>query len=177
MKRPPTRPIPPRRLVRAAALPLLTLVLSGCATIFAPELQSIPVTSAPPGAEVLVDGVSVGVTPLTLELEPRTSYEVTLRLGGETVATTLESGVDSTYVALDVGPGLALATLSAIGIAQAARAGADTGDEALGVLLLGGPAIVALGAGVTTAATSVAIDASSGRWYRLSPSKVAVEFE
>lgn len=53
---------------------------SGCATLASPtSVQRVPVTSAPPGAELFVDGDLVGVTPVTVELSRRDS-EVSLRM-------------------------------------------------------------------------------------------------
>lgn len=54
---------------------------SGCATIFSSSGQDISVTSNVEGAEVLLDGVSIGETPLTFYLERDTfkRHELTLR--------------------------------------------------------------------------------------------------
>lgn len=48
---------------------LLTFLLSGCATVIKGADQTITFTSEPAGAEVLVDGISMGVTPLTVRLK------------------------------------------------------------------------------------------------------------
>lgn len=51
----------------AAAL----FLLQSCATIIKTTTQKIPVTSAPIGAKVLVDGKDMGTTPLTLKLKKK----------------------------------------------------------------------------------------------------------
>jgi hypothetical protein len=63
---------------------LATVVCSGCATLFSGTDQEVTFTSDPPGAQVLLDGVPMGNTPLTVELDRSTfrrSY-VTLRAQG-----------------------------------------------------------------------------------------------
>jgi hypothetical protein len=76
-------------------------------------------------------------------------------------------------VALDVAPGLALATLS--GVALASVSGSD-GDP-FGAILVGPPALAGIAGGLAGAGISVAVDASSGRWRRLSPSEIVVTFD
>lgn len=77
----------------ACSVTLVALLLSGGAAIFAPQPQAIPVRSVPAGAEVFVDGVGMGTTPITLELDARRSYEVRLvQDGAERVAERLAPG-------------------------------------------------------------------------------------
>ena len=54
------------------AYPLLLgalLVLSGCATLFSGTDEEITFNSEPPGATVIVDGIAVGTTPTTVEVD------------------------------------------------------------------------------------------------------------
>ena len=51
---------------------VLLLGLSGCATLFSDGRQKITVTSRPEGAEILLDGLPVGRTPMNVILERET---------------------------------------------------------------------------------------------------------
>ena len=71
----------------ALALALLTASLlfsGGCATLFAPSADVVHITSAPEGAQVLLDGYPVGQTPLSLRVDRNTfsDHFVTLRARG-----------------------------------------------------------------------------------------------
>ena len=50
-------------VVTLLLIPLLVLSSSGCATMFTPAFQEVPVASTPAGAEVWIDGELIGVTP------------------------------------------------------------------------------------------------------------------
>jgi hypothetical protein len=69
-----------KRLMRSA-LGILLVAASGCATVFSSSGQDINVTSNVEGAEVLLDGVPIGETPLTFYLDRDTfkRHELTLR--------------------------------------------------------------------------------------------------
>ena len=63
----------------------LTLLLASCATIFTGTSQKVEFTSEPEGAEILIDGIEVGVTPATVEVKKPAMMEdrrVTLKLEG-----------------------------------------------------------------------------------------------
>ena len=53
----------------------ISLLLSGCSTIVETTKQEITVSTEPSGAEVLRDGVAVGVTPLTLTVKRKDAGE------------------------------------------------------------------------------------------------------
>lgn len=57
----------------AAALVASLVVQTGCATVFAPGPDRVPVTSKPPGANIFIDGALVGQTPSVIELDRRRS--------------------------------------------------------------------------------------------------------
>ena len=50
--------------------------LTSCATLAHGTKQNVPITSSPSGAPVMIDGVRVGVTPYTAELERRTRHRL-----------------------------------------------------------------------------------------------------
>lgn len=66
----------------ALVLPCLAVALSGCATIMHGTTQEIPILSAPAGAEVSVDGASVGRTPLSIRLQRKQAHQVRIEAAG-----------------------------------------------------------------------------------------------
>jgi hypothetical protein len=162
-----------RRQAAPLSVALLSLALTGCAVLFNPSQQQVPVASDPQGAEVLVDGTLMGVTPITLELSGLKDYEVVLRLQGQERRIVLESKVSGTFVALDVLPGLALAGVS-IALGEAWSAGAVDSFPELVVIVGSGLGTIA---GVGSVAVNVLVDAATGRWRQLSPTAIEVTFE
>lgn len=65
-----------------AAVGVVALLVSGCATIVAPGPDLVPISSKPPGAMVYVDGVPVGVTPVTVPLKRSGSSRIRIELEG-----------------------------------------------------------------------------------------------
>lgn len=60
-----------------------TLLLSSCATIFTGTKQNVQINSNPPAADIEVDGVKVGVTPMAVPLKKGfSSPMVSLKLDG-----------------------------------------------------------------------------------------------
>lgn len=60
-----------------------TLLLSGCATVFTGTKQTIQINSSPPAADIEVDGIKVGVTPMAVPLKKGfTGQTLTLKLDG-----------------------------------------------------------------------------------------------
>lgn len=159
--------------LRPATLPLLVF-LSGCAALFSPNPQPIPVDSRPAGADVLVNGAYHGTTPMTVHLDAREAVDIVLRLDGAERRITLTSSLSGTYVALDLVPGLAVAGASLwLGEAGVSGRYIDSMGELAAVMVAGGGLIV----GVGSAAISVGVDATTRRWYRLNPTEIVVDFE
>ena len=65
------------RVMAFVILPL-AMTLNGCATMAHGTTQSIPITSSPQGARVLVDSEPIGVTPLVASLSRKQSHVVTV---------------------------------------------------------------------------------------------------
>ncbi len=63
-------------------LPLATLALTGCATLFASGPDYVPVATNPPGAWVYLNGVAIGQTPTTLRLERGHPAQIQIALPG-----------------------------------------------------------------------------------------------
>jgi len=55
---------------------LLVTATSGCATTIHGTTQSIPISSSPPGAQVLIDDVPVGATPMVAKVSRRQAHVV-----------------------------------------------------------------------------------------------------
>jgi hypothetical protein len=92
------------RLFMAVAL---AVALGGCATLFKGSTQVLPVNSEPMGAEVFVDGVSVGRTPIQLRLAVNRSYTITVRdENGRERAVQVVNQIGAVWVVLNVLGGL-----------------------------------------------------------------------
>ena len=75
-----------RTVVTLLPIPLLVLSSGGCATMFTPSFQEVPVASTPEGAEVWIDGEFVGVTPVTVTVKANQNHEVVTKLGDDVKA-------------------------------------------------------------------------------------------
>lgn len=152
---------------RKNAAPLLLLTITsvllspGCATLTRKSTQRIPVTSAPVGATVIVNGVEKGVTPLTITLARK--------LKGQVIR--IES---PGYDPVEIRPQRKLSGIPVLGnfllgvypgFLAALLVGLD--DNTMGPLVWGLSA-AAFGAGFT------AIDISDGRGYGLRPTDLTV---
>ena len=85
----------------------LALSLSSCATLFGPKgLHDVAANSDPQGAEIIIDGVSYGTTPTTLQLSPKESYNVTFKLGDETRNVVIQNRIGVLWIILDIAGGL-----------------------------------------------------------------------
>lgn len=81
--------------MRLAASLVFVLLLTSCAGVFKGTSQSITFTSNPEGAEVFIDGVSRGVTPLTLKLKKNKHDTAMIKKEGYKTATiNLEKSFD-----------------------------------------------------------------------------------
>ena len=86
---------------------LATLVFLGCASILSSGPTSLTFGSDPDGAQVLVNGEPLGVTPVELELQADEEYIVTFRREGcEDTVVPLETHVQAGWVVLDILTGL-----------------------------------------------------------------------
>jgi hypothetical protein len=154
-----------QRVLRPAFL-LVALVplLASCALMVNGTTQTIPVRSTPEGAEVFVDGVLRGVTPMELVLRRGETVAVTVRRGGEQRDVVLTSRINGGLAAVAAAPGV----IFGAGTISACVAEDHSG---LGGLFCG------LGALATLAAfTPLAIDAGTGAWYQYDVAEIAVSF-
>ena len=83
------------------------IALAGCATLFNEDTKAIGFASVPAEAEVWIDGMQRGVTPLTLNLDNHTSHTVTFRKEGHRdVVCDLTATTGTKWIVLDVLGGL-----------------------------------------------------------------------
>ena len=81
----------------------ISLIVTGCATLFAPQKQKVFTSSDPKGAEIFVNGVRMGTTPFTLDLKANQEYMVEFKKDGfKTVGQKINTKVGAGWVILDV---------------------------------------------------------------------------
>jgi len=86
------------------------IFIQGCATVFKGSKSGVNFNSEPPGAEVMIGGMSKGITPLFIQLPSNRDQMVELKKAGyrpETVY--LKRETITGYVILDIVPGFLLA--------------------------------------------------------------------
>ena len=85
---------------------IASLLLSSCALVFKGEESSVNFDTKPAGAEVLINGVSYGTTPVDVKLKSDTTYKVTLRQGDQEHTVMLTNNIGTLWIVLDVLTGL-----------------------------------------------------------------------
>jgi PEGA domain len=70
------------RMLQVVLMVVAAAAMQGCATIVKGSSQSIPVSSDPPAADILLDGKLVGQTPRTLALKRDSNYLITIQKTG-----------------------------------------------------------------------------------------------
>jgi hypothetical protein len=92
-----------KRVVACVVLFSLVFLLSGCATLFKGTSDEVRFGSDPQKAEVWVNGVKMGETPLTLKLESKKTYHIEFRKEGyKPVIRNISNHVQAGWVILDV---------------------------------------------------------------------------
>ena len=152
------------------------VLLSSCAVLYNGSNQLIPVSSAPLGAEVFVNGELIGITPLEIDLARANSHTILLRLGELEREVIITNTLNGGMVALDIVPGAIMLTLLLLPTAKSdsensLSSAADWGFDFSGIVTA-----IVIG-GVVVGATPVVVDAATGAWYELSPGEVFVDFE
>ncbi len=86
---------------------VLSIFLNGCATLFKGSTEEVNVSSKPVGAEVYVNGVLMGTTPVTLKLKSNKSYTIQFKKDGFlTKSVVLNNSIGTGWLILDVLGGL-----------------------------------------------------------------------
>lgn len=164
-----------KRMFASAIAASLLLVISGCATMFTPGMQDVPVASTPEGAEVFIDGEFVGITPVTVTLIANENHEVVLRLGGEESVWTLQSQI-GTSGELGIAGDFLIAVPLVLGGVVLVSAGAQTNCS--GCWDFTPPELVPLGIGIVAVGlVPIIVDASTNAFYELVPKEIVADFE
>lgn len=86
---------------------LVLLSTSSCGLLFLSSEKDITLTTSPDAAEVWVQGVRMGTTPMQIELDNRSSHIITFKKEGyEDISCQLNATVHGGIVVLDVLAGL-----------------------------------------------------------------------
>lgn len=101
--------------IRRAGVMASTMLLAGCGALFNSGLQTVQFTSSPDQAEVWVDGIPRGRTPLTLGLAKNQSHTVLFKLPGYSdFGTVIHRQVSAKYIVLDVLGGVIPVVIDAV---------------------------------------------------------------
>ena len=85
----------------------IILLVSNCATIFKGTTEEVNFNTEPQKAEVIVNGLSMGVTPVALKLESKKTYMIEFRKEGyKSRSYNLTNHVGAGWIILDVLAGL-----------------------------------------------------------------------
>lgn len=98
-----------------ALLVLVAFCFTSCATIFSGSNGEVTILSEPAGADIYINGMRYGSTPLVVDLEKGESYQVELRKEGyENGYARITSSVSAGWVVLDVLGGLVPLVVDAV---------------------------------------------------------------
>lgn len=90
-------------LVTVSLILIITIILTGCATILKGTSESVSFNSDPGAAKVYVNGVLMGSTPLQLKLESKKVYNVEFKKDGyEPQTLMITNSVSAGYVVVDI---------------------------------------------------------------------------
>ncbi|MBM4172359.1 MAG: PEGA domain-containing protein [Ignavibacteria bacterium] len=86
---------------------LIVFLFTSCATLFKGTTDTVNFTSEPTSADVYIDGVKMGKTPVQIELKSNKTYNIEYRLDGhETKNYILNNSVGGGWIILDILGGL-----------------------------------------------------------------------
>jgi hypothetical protein len=92
-----------KKFVLIITLVSLMGMLTGCAALFSGGKATMTATSDPEGAEVFVNGVSYGMTPVQFKLKTNQSYKFVFKKEGyQPVERFIENKIGVTWLVLDV---------------------------------------------------------------------------
>jgi hypothetical protein len=87
-------------------LALLALLLAGCGTVIGKRQAPVQLTSSPAGADVYVDGVHRGKTPVEVVVSTAGTHQIELRMGDRVGRCQVEGGISGMWIALDLAMGM-----------------------------------------------------------------------
>jgi hypothetical protein len=92
-----------KQIVRFTAILLALVIISGCATLFAPKTYPLTINSEPADTEIYVNGEKMGVTPLELNLKPKGSYSIEFRKDGfQSITRVVNTKKGAGWIVLDL---------------------------------------------------------------------------
>ncbi|WP_031427105.1 PEGA domain-containing protein [Flavimarina sp. Hel_I_48] len=87
------------KIISKSILLLSVLLLSSCATIISGSRQNVEINSEPGSAEVYINGIEIGNTPVQKNLKRNQEYSLVLKLDGyEPYETKLERKFNAWYI-------------------------------------------------------------------------------
>jgi len=96
-----------RKIISVFILVSFIFVFSGCAVIFTGGRGTVNATSNPKGAEVFINGISYGKTPVKVKLKTKKEYEIIFKKAGyKPVTKRITNKVGAGWIILDVIMGL-----------------------------------------------------------------------
>ncbi|MFO7999104.1 MAG: PEGA domain-containing protein [Bacteroidales bacterium] len=92
-----------RKLIALGLLLMTAPLYFGCATLLAPKTHPLSIASEPQGAQVFVNGVNMGTTPVQLNLKADQNYTIEFRKEGYEIQNHIvNSQVGAGWVIVDV---------------------------------------------------------------------------
>ena len=93
--------------IKFVALFILCLLIVGCATLFKGTREEVRFGSDPQRAEVWINGIMTGETPLSIKLESKKTYTIEFRKEGyEPMIKTITNRIGAGWIVLDILAGL-----------------------------------------------------------------------
>ncbi|HOV94009.1 MAG TPA: PEGA domain-containing protein [Spirochaetales bacterium] len=103
------------RTLMAIISSILVLVLLGCATIIKGDKEPVYLSSKPDSAEVYVNGVFAGITPIRLNLTSKGTYTIEFRKEGyRSKVVQIDNQIGAGWIVLDALVGLVPILVDAI---------------------------------------------------------------
>lgn len=91
----------------ALCLAVTLAITSGCATVFNETMQPVLVQSTTPGAQIVVDGMAVGVTPSQVLIDTHRDHVIqVIGAGGRQFVCQVRTGAGVVWIVLDIVLGL-----------------------------------------------------------------------
>jgi hypothetical protein len=95
-----------KMIATAIILLVVSLTFTNCAALFNSGGGVVSFSSNPSAAEVIIDGQSLGKTPVTLDLDRTTTHQVIIKKDGVEKSYILQNKVGAGWIVLDLLGGL-----------------------------------------------------------------------
>jgi hypothetical protein len=92
-----------KKIICVSAVLFTLGIITGCATLFAPKTFPLSIISEPAEADVLVNGLKMGVTPLELNLKADKTYTIEfIKEGFQSITRVVNTKVGAGWIVLDI---------------------------------------------------------------------------